>query len=41
MNTYTMLGVLDQAAAVEALPPIPRVVGTTGTTEMGFRQASV
>lgn len=23
MNTYTMLGVLDQAAAVEALPPIP------------------
>jgi integrase len=24
MNTYTMLGVLDQAAAVEALPPIPR-----------------
>lgn len=24
MNTYTMLGVLDQAAAVEALPPIPQ-----------------
>jgi site-specific recombinase XerD len=23
MNTYTMLGVMDQAAAVEALPPIP------------------
>jgi integrase len=23
MNVYTMLGVLDQAAAVEALPPIP------------------
>jgi integrase len=23
MNTYTMLGVLDQAAAVEALPPVP------------------
>ena len=23
MNTYTMLGVLDQAAAVEALPPMP------------------
>jgi integrase len=23
MNTYTMLGVLDQAAVVEALPPIP------------------
>jgi len=24
MNTYTMLGVLDQAAAIEALPPIPQ-----------------
>ena len=23
MNTYTMLGVLDQVAAVEALPPVP------------------
>ena len=23
MNTYTMLGVMDQAAASEALPPIP------------------
>jgi hypothetical protein len=23
MNTYTMLGVLDQAGAVESLPPIP------------------
>jgi hypothetical protein len=23
MNTYTMLRVLDQAAAVEALPPVP------------------
>ena len=23
MNTYTMLGVLDHVAAVEALPPIP------------------
>ena len=23
MNTYTMLGVMDQAAAVEALPPLP------------------
>jgi hypothetical protein len=26
MNTYTMLGVLDQASAVESLPPIPRAV---------------
>jgi integrase len=25
MNTYTMIGVLDQAAAVEALPPIPSI----------------
>jgi integrase len=23
MNTYTMLGVMDQAAAVEALPAVP------------------
>ena len=23
MNTYTMLGVLDHVAAVEALPPVP------------------
>jgi integrase len=26
MNTYTMLGVMDQAAAVEALPAIPTVL---------------
>ena len=42
MNTYTMLGVCDQAAAVEALPPIPtnspveaqvaRATGTDGPT---------
>ena len=25
MNTYTMLGVYDQAMAVEALPPIPKM----------------
>ncbi|MFO0821042.1 MAG: tyrosine-type recombinase/integrase [Pirellulales bacterium] len=31
MNTYTMLGVLDQAAAVEALPPIPDSVVSTTT----------
>jgi hypothetical protein len=24
MNTYTMLGVRDQASAVESLPPIPQ-----------------
>src|SRR5262249_17815173 len=29
MNTYTMLGVMDQAAAVEALPPIPTCTDTT------------
>jgi hypothetical protein len=23
MNTYTMLGMLEQVAAVEALPPVP------------------
>ena len=28
MNTYTMLGVLDQAAAVECLPPIPKTEDT-------------
>jgi len=28
MNTYTMLGVHDQASAVEALPPIPQVAGS-------------
>lgn len=28
MNTYTMIGVYDQASAVEALPPIPQ--GTAG-----------
>ena len=27
MNVYTMLNVSDQAAAVEALPPIPQVRG--------------
>jgi hypothetical protein len=27
MNTYTMLRVLDQAAAVEALPPVPEAKG--------------
>jgi hypothetical protein len=26
MNTYTMLQVLDQAAAVESLPPVPSAV---------------
>jgi hypothetical protein len=26
MNTYTMLQVLDQAAAVESLPPVPNAV---------------
>jgi len=29
MNTYTMLGVLDQAAAVESLPPVPQAEATT------------
>ena len=32
MNTYTMLGVLDQAAAVEALPPIPCQTGSDAIT---------
>lgn len=27
MNTYAVLGVYDQAMAVEALPPIPKVAG--------------
>jgi len=31
MNTYTMLRVLDQAAAVEALPPVPEAKGRKGS----------
>ena len=33
MNTYTMLGVLDQAAAVEALPPIPNAIERNESTQ--------
>ena len=32
INTYSMLGVLDQAAAVEALPPIPPPPNVSGNT---------
>jgi hypothetical protein len=35
MNTYTMLGVYDQAMAVEALPPIPKMAGVANGTEAG------
>ena len=48
MNTYTSLGVLDQAAAVEALPPVPteeiktepaQVLRATGTDDQDQRPA--
>ncbi len=52
MNTYTLLGVMDQAAAVESLPPIPsgshgreeqrqRPTGTTGQMAMENRSSVV
>jgi hypothetical protein len=49
MNTYTMLGVMDQAAAVEALPPIPTstdnnepsIIRATGTDGSQFEVPSV
>ena len=33
MNTYTMLGVVDQAAAVETLPAVPGETMTTATSK--------
>jgi integrase len=39
MNTYTMLRVLDQAAAVEALPPVPEAKGRKVATKGRKRRA--
>ena len=35
MNTYTMLGVYDQASAVEALPPIPQTATAAAQHDRG------
>jgi integrase len=40
MNTYTTLGVLDQAAAVEALPPLPKLAGEQESALKVVRSAS-
>jgi integrase/recombinase XerD len=37
MNTYTMLGVCDQASAVESLPAIPGVSATDGANALADR----
>ena len=37
MNTYTTLGVLDQAAGVEALPPVPTGELTSSETATPLR----
>jgi site-specific recombinase XerD len=44
MNTYTMLGVLDQASSVEALPPIPgseRLSDDTNLTQSQIRKLAL
>jgi hypothetical protein len=38
MNTYTMLRVLDQAAAVEALPPVPEAKGAKAAAKKGRKR---
>lgn len=40
MNTYTMLGVLDQAAAVEALPPIPQTTACSDSSGVQPRRSA-
>jgi len=39
MNTYTQMGVLDQATAVEALPPVPSTAVDNAADHSGLKSA--